>query len=349
MKRFGTAAAAAAFSACTAAAGASYVSAVPAPANGAFLGAFVNPQGLRRPPRAAFADATGALESQMRSAGATRGLALHLHFFGWKALASVASDPSVSDDFAKGRTPVLTWTCGDALTRIAEGADDDLIVQTAQAIGALHRPVMLRWFHEFNLNLHGERANGQSPLAFTARDTDGQSREFIAAWRHVHDVFARTGATNVAWVWNPESGVRSIERTQPMSFFPGAAYVDWIGGDFYDRRAAGFAATAQPFYDMAHGNQPSIPLIVVETGEQAGSGLQAQYIQDIGTTLPTKFPQIKAVMYFDAPGIAPNNWALTPAAIDALAKLANSSYFRPMPASGVGFDSKFDAARTGAK
>ena len=27
--------------------------------------------------------------------------------------------------------------------------------------------------------------------------------EYVAAWRHVHDIFTAVGATNVTWVWCP--------------------------------------------------------------------------------------------------------------------------------------------------
>ena len=30
-----------------------------------------------------------------------------------------------------------------------------------------------------------------------------QPGEYVAAWRHVHDIFTAVGATNVSWVWCP--------------------------------------------------------------------------------------------------------------------------------------------------
>ncbi|HLI95494.1 MAG TPA: hypothetical protein VKT72_05315 [Candidatus Baltobacteraceae bacterium] len=303
------------------------------PGNGVFLGAFVNPEGLQRPPRSAFARAINALESQMRAAGgADRVLAMHLHFYGWRMLVNVAGDPSVADDFAKGRTPVLTWTCGDSLEAIAAGRDDaEIVAPVARAIAALRKPVMLRWFHEFNLNLSGGRANGQFARCFESADPRVQAEEFIAAWRHVHDVFVREGAANVSWVWNPDAGVKSVRRVDLMSFFPGTDYADWIGGDFYDRTGAGFTTATRPFYDMAHARCTNVPLIIAETAQQAASGLQPQYFSGMTSDLPSLFPQVKAVIYFDAPGLPPNDWRLSREGIRAFAKMASDPYFRAMP------------------
>ncbi len=299
------------------------------------MGAFVNPKGLHRPARSAFAGAINQLESQMRNAGgADRVLALHLHFYGWRRLASIAGDPSVADDFAKGRMPVLTWTCGNSLNAIASGTDDaGIIAPTARALAALRKPVMLRWFHEFNLNLRGGEANGQFAGCFESTDPRVQAAQFIAAWQHVHGVFAREGATKVSWIWNPDTGIKSLQRVDVMSFFPGIDYVHWIGGDFYDRTGGGFAAAARPFYQTAHARYPNVPLIIAETGQQSAGDLQPQYFGSMTEALPLLFPQIKAVIYFDAPGLAPNDWTLTSQGIRAFAKMAADAYFRAMPRS----------------
>ena len=324
------AAAAAAISLCSAPATADGPAVAPSP-NGAFLGAYVNPSGRHQQPRAAFSTAIHELEAQMRSAsGVDRRLALHLHFYGWRTIVDVPNDPSIADDFANGRTPVITWTCGDSLSAIASGRDDGDVIAAARALGSLPKPVMLRFFHEFNLNLTGGTANGQSRACFDPGDPS-KPATFIAAWRHIHDTFARERVANVSWIWNPDAGIRSIEKTDLMAYFPGAAYVDWIGGDFYDRRSAGFAQTAAPFYAMAHASQPQIPLIVVETGAQAASGLQPRYFDDIAAELPARFPQIRGLIYFDAPGLTPNKWALTPPAVASFAQLAAKPYFRATP------------------
>ncbi|HZT11788.1 MAG TPA: glycosyl hydrolase [Candidatus Baltobacteraceae bacterium] len=311
---------------------------VPPPQNGVYLGAFVNPEGLHRAPASAFKTLMNDFESQLAAAsGHPRVMALHLHFYSWNNVGEIGTDPSIADDFAKGRVPIIGWTCGDSLRSISAGGDDTTLVQAARAFASLKKPVMMRWFHEFNFNLQGGHVNGQAENCFDydpSRRPDEnaatQGQEFIAAWRHVHDVFVREGATNVAWVWNPGGGT-ILRRANVMQFFPGSQYVDWLGVDFYDRKGTGFAANAQPFYDLAHASQPQLPIVVVENGEQAASGLQPQYFSDMAASLPTRFPQIKAVVYFDNPGNKPNNWSLTPEGLQAFARMAAQPFFAPMP------------------
>ena len=54
---------------------------------------------------------------------------------------------------------------------------------------------------------------------------------FIAAWQRMVNVFKANGASNVGFDWNPEEGVT---RSCISSSYPGDAYVDWVGSDWYN-------------------------------------------------------------------------------------------------------------------
>ena len=56
----------------------------------------------------------------------------------------------------------------------------------------------------------------------------GTPEEFIAAWRYAHDIFASEGADNVEWVWSPRAA--SFNKDIGPLYYPGDAYVDWVGG-----------------------------------------------------------------------------------------------------------------------
>jgi beta-mannanase len=62
--------------------------------------------------------------------------------------------------------------------------------------------------------------------------TNGTAADYVAMYRHIHDVFAAQGVTNVVWVWTTTgySGRYSTIR----SLYPGDSYVDWIGYDPYN-------------------------------------------------------------------------------------------------------------------
>jgi hypothetical protein len=143
-----------------------------APQGGALLGAWVTPPGDFT--TAGQQAAVTQLESQLR-----RRLDINHHFYRW-----AKPFPSEDErwDLANDRIPMISW--GDQDTRrVASGADDDLIRERADAVAALGRPVLLRWFWEMDGNRY--RAVAHSP------------EDYVAAWRHLHDLFAERGAANV--------------------------------------------------------------------------------------------------------------------------------------------------------
>ncbi|HEX4161064.1 MAG TPA: hypothetical protein VHZ05_01120 [Acidimicrobiales bacterium] len=68
--------------------------------------------------------------------------------------------------------------------------------------------------------------------------------------------------------------------------------------------------------------------MIGETGSPATS--QASYLEGVEQQLPTDFPQVRAVAYFDAAGPAAD-WSLTPAGLTALGRLASNPSFSAMP------------------
>ncbi|MBP7691742.1 MAG: hypothetical protein KA764_07480 [Anaerolineales bacterium] len=175
---------------------------------------------------------------------------------------------------AKGAMSLITWMPTDcsnggfgdvtklSLQDILNGAWDTYLAQWATDLAALGYPVMVRWGHEMNIPSYswaGQNAfgaNGETKWnAVPAGDCGGQvltgcygdptvvdgPERFIAAYRYVHDRVAPT-ATNVIWVWNPNGRDwldGADEASQPAwnhftSYYPGDAYVDWVGPDGYN-------------------------------------------------------------------------------------------------------------------
>ena len=92
-------------------------------------------------------------------------------------------------------------------------------------------PLLLRFAHEMNADWYpwdGVRASAPGTH-------DGPAR-YVAAWRHVHAVFAAAGATNVRWVWSPNHrSIPAAAWNDAARYYPGDDVVDWIGVDGYDR------------------------------------------------------------------------------------------------------------------
>ncbi|HSN37855.1 MAG TPA: glycosyl hydrolase, partial [Arthrobacter sp.] len=140
--------------------------------------------------------------------------------------------PELDAARSRGATTLLTWepwTWGGgtvqpayALDRITAGDFDPYLRQWGAAVAFWGHPVMLRFGHEMNGNWYpwAEGINGNGP------------GDYAAAWRHVHDVVAGTGATNIAWVWNPN--VPYWGSTPLDGLYPGPGYVDAVALDGYN-------------------------------------------------------------------------------------------------------------------
>ncbi len=90
------------------------------------------------------------------------------------------------------------------------------LTQFARAVRALNDPVALSFGHEMNGFWYPWGTTHTTPA------------EFVAAWRRIHNLFAQAGASNVIWVWNPND-IFPVPQVQLQPYYPGNAYVDWIG------------------------------------------------------------------------------------------------------------------------
>lgn len=211
---------------------------------------------------------------------------------------------------AAGAIPLVAWSCA-SVTAISQGDDDASIKAYADRLRSFGHPLFLRWFWE--MNLPGSNADrclsGSGPA------------EFVSAWRHIWAIFQDERATNVAFVWCPGAS----QEAAAAPYFPGTSYVDWIGGDGYDRKSQGVTAFSTVFGAWYAQYAPlGKPMMIAETGAPGSD--QAAYLQGLGSVLPTSFRQIKAVVYFDASGPA-GDWRLTAAGATAFLQLSDQSYF----------------------
>lgn len=153
-----------------------------------------------------------------------------------------------------------TQTNGGITTReIASGALDGYIRRYARDVKLYGRPLLVTLFiGEFN----GDWWYAVSPRANPSLTTD----DFVRAWRRVVDIFNDVGAQNVSWSWNV-NGYPADPADQPQidrniaAYYPGDAYVDWVGVDFYD--AGDPAWVDAPYaFAVAHGK----PVTIAEFG-----------------------------------------------------------------------------------
>lgn len=114
-----------------------------------------------------------------------------------------------------GALPMISWEPYEAkLADIAAGKYDSYLIQYGAALAATDIPTALIFAHEMN--------------GWWFPWNKEPSQDYVAAFRHVHTVFNRLGATNVIWVWSPNIDLAD-SRMKPMaSYWPGDSFVDWV-------------------------------------------------------------------------------------------------------------------------
>lgn len=198
-----------------------------------------------------------------------------------------------------GAIPLFSWgpTWKPQIdAKIAAGADDRYLTSWAEAAKAWGHPLFLRFAWEMNGSWFpwGVGRTGVSPEGNTPAT-------FVAMWRHVYDLFRRVGADNVTWVWCPNVDAR--ETYEPLSkLYPGNAYVNWTCLDGYngDSPWRSFSDLYAGTYASVTSFAPSKPMLVGEVASTEQGGSKATWIANMFTTLPSLFPDIRGLLWFES-------------------------------------------------
>lgn len=187
------------------------------------------------------------------------------------------------------------WSAGTTAlwADIAAGKYDDSIIKPeAQRLKAWGQPVFLDFDHEMD---------GRS------RTGNGTTDDYVAAYRHIHDVVVKAGASNVVWVWMPTGTMGNATRIKAM--YPGSAYVDWVGYDpynFYTCNGSGWETptqTLKPFYDWLQVNgMAGKPIMLGEYGsvqEPTNTTRAGEWYGGVADALKG-LPSIKAVVQWNS-------------------------------------------------
>ncbi|HUZ20898.1 MAG TPA: glycosyl hydrolase [Acidimicrobiales bacterium] len=137
----------------------------------------------------------------------------------------------ILDEFSRADvTGVISWNFPGNGTQwsIASGRYDAYIRTVATEVRAFGRPLLIRLNWEFNGTWYPWSAVGKN-----RQHSPGNSpKEYVAAWRHVVNLFR--GDLNVSFVWCPAIvGSLRGPSMRLRNWYPGAAYVGWVGLDVY--------------------------------------------------------------------------------------------------------------------
>jgi mannan endo-1,4-beta-mannosidase len=213
----------------------------------------------------------------------------------------------MDDIRAHGAIPVLSWSSQSIpsnlsqpdfqLGDVIEGRYDEFIRDFATEARDWGHPFFLRFNWEMNGTWFSwsEGVNGNA------------SGQYVAAWRHVHDLFASVGATNVSWVWcpfvDPGGSLQNL-----ASLYPGDAYVDWTGLDGYNwgtnpsspRGWRSFDQLFEASYrQITESVAPTKPMMIGEVGSSEHGGSKAEWIAETLADVPVSYPRVKALLWFD--------------------------------------------------
>jgi mannan endo-1,4-beta-mannosidase len=203
-----------------------------------------------------------------------------------------------------------------SLAAISQGSYDAYLSSYAEAVRAYKHPVIIGFGHEMNGDWSTWGYRHTSP------------RVFVGAWRHIVKVFRALGAGNVTWLWT----VNIINDTQkgmiprPNAWWPGNAYVNWVGIDgYYLKPSWQFAPLFGPTIDDVQA-LTSDPILIAETGAVPAAGQS--------TKIANLFAGVRAygllgLVWFDATNSIRQIFSLSgPQAVAAFRKGA-SAYTRP--------------------
>jgi hypothetical protein len=233
-----------------------------------------------------------------------------------------------------GAIPMLNWASMSSplavdepsfrLANVANGTFDEYIRSFALAVKAWGHPMFLRFNWEMNGDWFpwAQDANGNQPA------------DYVAAWRHVHDIFVSVGATNVTWVWCPTVDPNH-EFGSLAALYPGTAYVDWTCLDGYNfgtlRSPHGWSTFKQTFsttYEqIVEKIAPDKPLMIGEVASSEHGGSKGAWITEMFNEIANVDVKVQAVVWFD--WAQEGDWPIetSPASTAAFSRGISSSTF----------------------
>jgi hypothetical protein len=225
---------------------------------------------------------------------------------GWKSAFSRADLEAVA---ARGALPLITWEpwashpndpAWSLRAAILSGAHDAYIASWARGLAAYGRPILLRFAQEMHHQTY--------PWAVGVNGNTAD--EYVAAWRHVRAIFQHHGATNVQWVWNPNTLGDKPSSAYDLVYravFPGAEFVDWYGLSIFNTGPAldwgapywrPLSEIVDPPYQALLRLGPK-PILLSEVGTTEIGGDKAAWIADAFGPGLRRFTAVKGIVWFD--------------------------------------------------
>ncbi len=238
-------------------------------------------------------------------------LAIVMYFVNWSRFDAFLLD-EIRKVVPESRRPtiMLTWQPDPSssacdlgysdgqgpLRAISSGRCDGYIHEYARALRSRPERFILRFAHEMNITDY--------PWWPGHYGLDAGS--FIEMFRHVRDIFRAEGVTNVEWMWSPNYASNPPDAwNSTFNYYPGDAYVDWIGLSGYNWAGATGQPWREPeyFYDQVLrelGCRYAKPVIIAEVGSVTDGGDmgKANWISELYEDLDD-YPFVRGIVWFN--------------------------------------------------
>lgn len=206
-----------------------------------------------------------------------------------------------------GSTPVITWEPWltsfesekyphlvsiekrdiNGMKTVANGDYDAYIKTWARASKKLEKPIFIRLGHEMN-----------DPYRYPWGPQNNKPEDFVAAWKHVVNIFRNEGVKNVFWVWAPHPAYQGFDV-----YYPGDEYVDWIGTGTLNYGTAASWSQWWSFEDIFGKFYKQVkkynkPVMITELGCLNVGGNRAEWFRKALSEMPEKYPLVKSVIFY---------------------------------------------------
>lgn len=247
---------------------------------------------------------------------------------------------------ARGAVPMIWWEpispddwSDPTFTRhqnIIDGDHDDYIRAFALDAKAYRSTVLLRFAHQAN--------SDYLPWAWGYSKTDDNTvGTFIAAWRHVRDLFREVGALNVKFVWSIATQTCAGDCLTRRLGYPGDRWVDYMAFTWenWGEAQPGSVVPSEPTVSMLDGFRPVVarlaavsdkPIVAVAMASSPDGGTRAAWIRRGYHQVYRYLPRVVAIMYLNVDLSGPpayhRDWSLSGESLEAYAAVAAQARFQ---------------------
>ncbi len=205
------------------------------------------------------------------------------------SLPMITWEPWLNDfNREKHGLPIVKDANKQGMLAVAQGDYDFYIDHWANRLKEFHRPVFIRLGHEMN-----------DPYRYPWGPQNNKPEDFVKAWKHVFNRFKKLKVNNILWIWSPQPAYLHYKE-----YYPGKEYVNWVGVGALNYGTVApwskwwtFKEIFGDYYDLL--NAFNKPIMVTEIGSLTVGGNREKWFNNAFTNLPEKYPNLKALLFFD--------------------------------------------------